>query len=121
MKKGNRMVVHVEYFIYNTMGTIGSVGGTFGLFIGFSVTGFISSAIEFLKKFKYARRIYNSGDKEISKSDQNSVDLEKNNADDQTGLFYENDLSRGEIKVPKSHSTQTMVVEFVHGNRKRPK
>ena len=60
--------------------------------------------------------------RKISKSDQNSVDLEKNNADDQTGLFYENDLSRGEIKVPKSHSTQTMVVEeFVHGNRKRPK
>ena len=50
MKKGNKMVVHVEYFIYNTMGMIGSVGGTFGLFIGFSVTGFISSAIEFLKK-----------------------------------------------------------------------
>ena len=59
--------------------------------------------------------------RKISKSDQNSVDLEKNNADDQTGLFYENDLSRGEIKVSKSHSTQTMVVEFVHGNRKRPK
>ena len=61
MKKGNRMVVHVEYFIYNTMGMIGSVGGTFGLFIGFSVTGFISSAIEFLKKFKPGGRIYSSG------------------------------------------------------------
>ena len=40
---------------------IGSVGGTFGMFIGFSVTGFISSAIEFLKEFKCMRRISNSG------------------------------------------------------------
>ena len=65
MKKGNRMVVHVEYFIYNTMGMIGSVGGTFGLFIGFSVTGFISSAIEFIKKFKLGGRIYNSGNLKV--------------------------------------------------------
>ena len=45
------MVVHVEYFIYNTMGMIGSVGGTFGMFIGFSVTGFISSATEYLQQY----------------------------------------------------------------------
>ena len=77
------MVVHVEYFIYNTMGTIGSVGGTFGLFIGFSVSGFISSAIEFLKNFKCARRIYSSGNMEISKFDGNSVKMEKS-YDDQT-------------------------------------
>ena len=78
------MVVYEEYFIYNTMGMIGSIGGTFGMFIGFSVTGFISSVIEFLKKFKPARRIYNSGDKKISKSNENSVEMENNN-DDQTG------------------------------------
>ena len=60
------MVVHVEYFIYNTMGTIGSVGGTFGLFIGFSVTGFISSAIEFIKKFKPpGGKIYSSGNLKV--------------------------------------------------------
>ena len=71
------MVVHVEYFIYNTMGMIGSVGGTFGLFIGFSVTGFISSAIEFLNKFKHARRIYSSGNIKMSKSDGNELEMEK--------------------------------------------
>ena len=59
------MVVHVEYFIYNTMGMIGSVGGTFGLFIGFSVTGFISSANEFIKKFKLGGRIYSSGNSKV--------------------------------------------------------
>ena len=46
------MVVYEEYLIYNTMGMIGSVGGTLGIFIGFSVTGFISSAIGFIKKMQ---------------------------------------------------------------------
>ena len=123
MKTGNRMVVYEEYLIYNTMGMIGSVGGTFGMFIGFSITGFISSAVECLKNFKRARQIYSFGNMETSKSDGNSVEMKKN-YDDQTGILNANDFSRDvpHIKqVPKSQSSQTMEVEFVHGNRKNSK
>ena len=45
----NKMTVFHEYLIYDSMGMIGSVGGTFGMFIGFSMTGVISSIIEFFK------------------------------------------------------------------------
>ena len=44
--------VFEEYLIYDTMGMIGSVGGTLGMFIGFSITGVISSAIDYLRKCK---------------------------------------------------------------------
>ena len=73
------MVVHVEYFIYNTMGMIGSVGGTFGMFIGFSVTGFISSATKYLQQCncKHKRNVFNSEMEMTSNSsDGNSVDIE---------------------------------------------
>ena len=36
------MYVSEEYFIYDIMNVIGSVGGTLGMFIGFSMTGFSS-------------------------------------------------------------------------------
>ena len=45
----NKMKAFHEYLIYDSMGMIGSVGGTFGMFIGFSMTGVISSMIEFFK------------------------------------------------------------------------
>ena len=107
MKTGNWMVVYEEYLIYNAMGMIGTIGGTFGMFIGFSVTGFISSVVEFLKKFKHARRIYNSGNKEISKSDGNSVEVENNEDDNQTQILNENDFSRK--KYPSQTSSQISI------------
>ena len=36
------MYVSEEYFIYDVRDVIGSVGGTLGMFIGFSFTGVIS-------------------------------------------------------------------------------
>ena len=45
-----------EYIITDTMGMIGSVGGTFGMFIGFSMTGVISSIIEFFKERRIGRK-----------------------------------------------------------------
>ena len=47
----NRCNIFQEYLIYDTMGMIGSVGGTMGMFIGFSMTGVISSAIGYLRKY----------------------------------------------------------------------
>ena len=53
----NKMKAFHEYLIYDSMGMIGSVGGTFGMFIGFSMTGVISTIIEFFKESKIGRNI----------------------------------------------------------------
>ena len=45
------VTVFQEYVVYDAIGIIGSVGGTLGMFIGFSFTGFISSLINGLSKF----------------------------------------------------------------------
>ena len=44
------VTVFQEYVVYDAIGIIGSVGGTLGMFIGFSFTGFISSLINGLSK-----------------------------------------------------------------------
>ena len=46
------VTVFQEYVVYDTISMIGSVGGTLGMFIGFSFTGFISSIINGLSKLK---------------------------------------------------------------------
>ena len=53
----NKMKAFHEYLIYDSMGMIGSVGGTFGMFIGFSMTGVISSIIKLSKERKIGRNI----------------------------------------------------------------
>ena len=47
----NKCPIFNEYLIYDTMGMIGSVGGTFGMFIGFSMTGVISSVLDYFRKY----------------------------------------------------------------------
>ena len=42
-----------EYFIYDTLSMVGTIGGTLGLFVGFSFYDFISMIIDlFFDKFK---------------------------------------------------------------------
>ena len=42
-----------EYFIYDTLSMVGTIGGTLGLFVGFSFYDFISMVIDlFFDKFK---------------------------------------------------------------------
>ena len=41
--------VYEEYFIIDSIGLIGSVGGTLGVFIGFSFSGLIINIIEYIK------------------------------------------------------------------------
>ena len=40
--------VHEEYLIYYTIGFIGSVGGTLGMFIGFSISDTVEKFMRFL-------------------------------------------------------------------------
>ena len=44
--------VYEEYLICDALGMIGSVGGTLGMFIGFSMTGIISWIFGYFKKYK---------------------------------------------------------------------
>ena len=58
----NSTTVYEEYLVYDAINTIGSVGGTLGMCIGFSFTGLISSMINileyaiFIVKRKFANR-----------------------------------------------------------------
>ena len=44
------MIIQKEYLIHDFVGMLGSIGGTLGLFIGFSFLGVISSLMEYLQK-----------------------------------------------------------------------
>ena len=43
------LTIYQEYLIYDGIGMIGSVGGTLGMFIGFSFSNAISSILKFLQ------------------------------------------------------------------------
>ena len=44
-----QVVVHEEYLIYDFTNMVSSVGGSLGLFIGFSFIGFIQAIIDILQ------------------------------------------------------------------------
>ena len=44
------VVVSEEYLIYDSVGMIGSVGGSLGLFLGFSFLGLLSDLIDFVQR-----------------------------------------------------------------------
>lgn len=44
---GNKRTVSTEYYIYNTLGLIGTAGGTLGLFVGFSFYDALVILIDF--------------------------------------------------------------------------
>ena len=48
--KPGRITVHTEYLLYDFISTLGNVGGTLGLFIGFSVSGLITFILNFFIK-----------------------------------------------------------------------
>ena len=44
------MTIQKEYLIHDFIGMLGSIGGTLGMFIGFSFLGVISSLMEYFQK-----------------------------------------------------------------------
>ena len=91
----NSIKIYEEYFIYDTISTIGAVGGTLGMCIGFSFTSLISSLLNILKNMIYTNnpKIAN---KKLSKS--------KN----QNGLFNDKQL---EDKLEKIMATKLWSLE----------
>ena len=50
------VTVYEEYLIYDTIGMIGSIGGTLGIFIGFSLSNVISFLINCLRRLRIEPR-----------------------------------------------------------------
>ena len=46
------ITIHEEYLIYDTIGLIGSIGGTLGMFIGFSFSSTLGALMQKLNYFK---------------------------------------------------------------------
>ena len=49
--RANKMKTFHEYLIYDTIGMIGSVGGTLGMCIGFSFSNVLTNIINMIQKF----------------------------------------------------------------------
>ena len=47
---GSNREIHIEYLIYDTLSLIGTIGGTLGLFVGFSFYDFLAMIIHFAFK-----------------------------------------------------------------------
>jgi len=47
----DHLIVHEEYLIYDLVGMVGSVGGTLGMFIGFSFSNVISYILSIVKQY----------------------------------------------------------------------
>ena len=52
-----KVTLHTEYILYDLISMVGNVGGTLGLFIGFSFSGLIAFALKsFLKMTEYIEK-----------------------------------------------------------------
>ena len=52
-----KVTLHTEYILYDLISMVGNVGGTLGLFIGFSFTGLIAFVLQsFLKIMEYIEK-----------------------------------------------------------------
>ena len=72
--KPGKVILRTEYYLYDFISTLGNVGGTLGLFIGFSFSGIISYILNFINERFNGQKI------DISKTDEsprNGLTLQK--------------------------------------------
>ena len=50
--QSTNVIVSEEYLVYDFIGVVASIGGTLGLFIGFSFTNLATCLLSFIKKYK---------------------------------------------------------------------
>ena len=53
-----KIEVNQEYVIYDGTGLVGSIGGTLGLFIGFSFRDVLETILELLQNFAIQQRLF---------------------------------------------------------------
>ena len=80
------MKVEEEYLVQDFVGMLGSIGGTLGLFVGFSFLGGISSILHYLKNLFVFKDLI----KENEELNRNVTEVApKNNSDEMRPLDHE--------------------------------
>ena len=83
--KPGRITVHTEYLLYDFISTLGNVGGTLGLFIGFSFSGLITFILNLFIKMVDAVQNRN-----LLRANQNKITLVQTKP---------NDISNGTVDI----------------------
>ena len=73
--KPGKVILRTEYYLYDFISTLGNVGGTLGLFIGFSFSGTISYILNFIIARLNGQRIHQIT--KIEESPRNGLILHK--------------------------------------------
>ena len=73
--KPGKVILHTEYYLYDFISTLGNVGGTLGLFIGFSFSGTISYILNFIIARLNGQRNHQITD--FGESPRNGLTLQK--------------------------------------------
>ena len=78
--------MRTEYYLYDFISTLGNVGGTLGLFIGFSFSGTISYILNFIIARLNGKRIHQIAN--IDDSPRNDLVLQKGTTFMKVVLFF---------------------------------
>ena len=87
--KPGKVILHTEYLLHDGISTLGNVGGTLGLFIGFSFTGAISYILNLLVSKMNMQKIHTEG--QIIQVQENLIDsiiLQKGRSLDEVNLLF---------------------------------
>ena len=101
------MQVQEEYLVSNIVAVVGAIGGTLGIFTGFSFTGFVSTSVRFFEQV--AQRLKNKAgnDKKDSPTMQTSTN------ETQTDIKLEELFARQEQDITKLNGQILDLVETV--------
>ena len=84
--KPGKVILHTEYYLYDFISTLGNVGGTLGLFIGFSFSGTISYVLNFVIASLNGKRNHQIAN--IDDSPRNDLVLQKGTTFMKVVLFF---------------------------------
>ena len=87
------MKVDEEYLVQDFVGMLGSIGGTLGLFIGFSFLGGVSHILDYLQGFfeRFSSSKINTGQNIINVEPINSLGMTRSNDNDLLAMIKQNE------------------------------
>ena len=98
--------VQEEYLVSNIVAVVGAIGGTLGIFTGFSFTGFVSTSVIFFQQV--AQRLKNKAGK-----DMDSSTMQTSTNETQTDIKLEELFARQEQDISKLNGQILDLVETV--------
>ena len=98
--------VQEEYIVSNIVAVVGAIGGTLGIFTGFSFTGFVSTSVIFFQQV--AQRLKNKAGK-----DMDSPTMQTSTNETQTDIKLEELFARQEQDISKLNGQILDLVETV--------